>query len=81
MIGPKDKCKTTFIANRGVFIWVIMPFGLKNAPLTYQQVVSMAFKDYLRIFMKLFMDDFNVFNNLNTHLTKLQLCLINADNY
>jgi hypothetical protein len=66
--------KTAFITNWGTFIWVIMPFRLKNAPPTYQWVMSMAFKDYLRIFMKLFLDDFSVFNDLNTHLTKLQLC-------
>jgi hypothetical protein len=51
-----------------------MPLGLKNAPPTYQQVVSTTFKDYIGMFMKLFMYDFNVFNNLNTHLTKLWLC-------
>jgi hypothetical protein len=51
-----------------------MPFGLKNAPPTYQQVVNTTFKDYLGMFMKLFMYDFSVFNDLNTHLTKLRLC-------
>jgi hypothetical protein len=48
-----------------------MPFGLKNAPPTYQQVVSIAFKDYLWVFMKLFLNDFNMFNYLDTHLPKL----------
>jgi hypothetical protein len=50
-----------------------MPFGLKNAPPTYQRIVSMAFKEYLGIFMKLFMDNFNVFNDRNIHLQKLHL--------
>ncbi len=34
----------------------------------------MAFCEYLSVFMKLFLDDFNVFNDFKTHLTKLQLC-------
>jgi hypothetical protein len=51
-----------------------MPFGFKNVPPTYQRMVNMAFKDYLGMFMKVFLDDFNVFNNLDTHLTKLWLC-------
>ncbi len=34
----------------------------------------MAFKKYLGVFMKLFLDDFNVFSDLKTHLVKLQLC-------
>jgi hypothetical protein len=35
--------------------------------------VNIAFKDYLGVFMKLFLDDFSVFNNLDTHLPKLWL--------
>jgi hypothetical protein len=42
-----------------------MPFGLKNVPPTYQQVVSIAFKDYFGVFMKLFLDGFNVFSDLS----------------
>jgi hypothetical protein len=34
----------------------------------------MAFKEYLGVFMKLFLDDFSVFNDWNTHLQKLRLC-------
>jgi hypothetical protein len=74
MITPKDKYKTAFIINWGTFIWVVMPFGLKNVPTTYQRVVNSTFKDYFGMFMKLFLDDFNVFSDLDTHLTKLQLC-------
>jgi hypothetical protein len=36
--------------------------------------MSTTFKDYLGVFMKLFLDDFNMFNDLDTHLSKLQLC-------
>ncbi len=45
-----------------------MPFGLKNVPPTYWQVVNMAFRKYLKVFMKLFLNDINVFNDLETHL-------------
>jgi hypothetical protein len=48
-----------------------MPFGLKNVPPTYQWTMNTSFKDYLGMFMKLFLDDFS---DLNTHLTKLRLC-------
>jgi hypothetical protein len=51
-----------------------MPFGLKNAPTTYQRVVNTTIKDYFGMFMKLFLDDSNVFIDLDTHLTKLRLC-------
>ncbi len=58
----------------GAFVWVVMPFELKNAPLTYQQAMNTTFKDYFGMFMKLFLDDFNMFNDMNTQLIKLQLC-------
>jgi len=55
-------------------MWVVMPFGLKNAPPIYQCVVNMTFHEYLGIFMKFFLHDFSVFNDMNTHLVKLHLC-------
>jgi hypothetical protein len=56
-ITPKDCYKTTFITDWGRFVWVVMPFGFKNAPPTHQRTMSKAFKDYLDDFMKLFLDD------------------------
>ncbi len=36
--------------------------------------MNMAFHEYLKVFMKSFLDDFSVFSGLKTHLAKLQLC-------
>ncbi len=74
MITHENKYNTPFLIDWGGFVWLVMPFGFKNVPPTYQWVVNTTFKDYLGVFMKLFLDDFSVFNDLNTHLTKLQLC-------
>ncbi len=51
-----------------------MPFVLKNVPLTYKHAVNMAFKEYFGVFMKVFLDHFNIFNDLKTRLVKLRLC-------
>jgi hypothetical protein len=40
----------------------------------YQRVVSKAFRDYQDKFMKIFLDNFIVYNNMDTHLQKLKLC-------
>jgi hypothetical protein len=42
------------------FVWVLMPFGLKNALATNQKAMNKAFKDYVADFMKLFLDDFMI---------------------
>jgi hypothetical protein len=36
MIALEDKYKTTFIIDWGSFSWIVLPFGLKNVPPTYQ---------------------------------------------
>jgi hypothetical protein len=58
-----------------------MPFGLKNAPPTYQRAMNGTFKDYLDDFMKLFLDDFTIFNYLDIHLSKLRKCFEKCQKY
>ena len=52
-----------------------MPFGLTNAPTTFQRLMSHAFKDYLRIFLEVYMDDLCVHSILREdhidHLRKV----------
>jgi hypothetical protein len=52
----------------GAFIWTLMPFGVKSGPLTYQKIVTKTFKDYLDNFMKIFLDDFIVYSDMESHL-------------
>jgi hypothetical protein len=53
-----------------------MLFGVKNGSPTYQQVIIKVFYKYIDVFMKIFLDDFMVFNNMDTHLEKLKKCFI-----
>jgi hypothetical protein len=73
-IAPEDRYKTAFITDWGAFVWVVMPFGSKNAQPTYQRAVNQAFKEYLGDFMKLFLDDLSVYSTTKTHLDKLRKC-------
>ena len=81
MIAPEDRHKTTFITEWGAFVWLVMPFGLTNAPPIYQRAVNKAFKEYLGIFMKLFLEDFTVYSDIPDHLHKLRLCFEKCREY
>jgi hypothetical protein len=80
-IAPKDKYKTTFITKWGAFVWMVMPFGVKNGPRTFQIVVSKAFREYLDQFMKIFLDDIIVYSDMESHLMKLKLCFQKCREY
>jgi hypothetical protein len=58
-----------------------MPFGVKNGPPTFQRVVSMDFRKYLNHFMKIFLDDFIIYSDLESHLLKLKLCFQKCRKY
>nr|GEX30495.1 reverse transcriptase domain-containing protein [Tanacetum cinerariifolium] len=62
-IDPKDQEKTTFTCPYGTFAYRRMPFGLCNAPGTFQRCMMAIFHDMIEKTMKVFMDDFFVFEN------------------
>jgi hypothetical protein len=49
-------------------------FGIKNGHLTYQIIIIKTFKEYLDNFMKIFLDDCIVYNDMDNHIQKLKLC-------
>jgi hypothetical protein len=67
-IALKDIYIIEFVTNWGAFIWRVMPFGVKDGPLTFQKVVTKTFKEYRNIFMKIFLDDFIVYSDMKIHL-------------
>nr|GFA43386.1 DNA-directed DNA polymerase [Tanacetum cinerariifolium] len=62
-IDPRDQEKTTFICPYGTFAYRRMPFGLCNAPGTFQSCMLAIFHDMVEKTMEVFMDDFSVFGN------------------
>nr|GEV34408.1 reverse transcriptase domain-containing protein [Tanacetum cinerariifolium] len=60
-IDPKDQEKTT--CPYGTFAYRRMPFGLCNAPGTFQRCMMAIFHDMIEKTMEVFMDDFSVFGN------------------
>ncbi|RDY00566.1 Retrovirus-related Pol polyprotein from transposon 17.6, partial [Mucuna pruriens] len=60
-IAPEDQHKTTFTCPFGTFAYTCMPFGLCNAPSTFQRCMMSIFSDLLQDCMEVFMDDFTVY--------------------
>ena len=54
---PRDEEHTAFIADRGLYCYRVIPFGLKNARATYQRLVNKIFAELLGISMKVYIDD------------------------
>ncbi|GJT35582.1 reverse transcriptase domain-containing protein [Tanacetum coccineum] len=62
-IDPHDQEKPTFTCPYGTFAYRRMPFGLYNAPGTFQRCMMAIFHDMIKKMMKVFMDEFLVFGN------------------
>ncbi|RDY05364.1 Retrovirus-related Pol polyprotein, partial [Mucuna pruriens] len=59
-IALEDQHKTTFTCPFSTFAYTKMPFGLYNAPSTFQRCMLNIFSDLLEDCMEVFMDDFTV---------------------
>nr|GEZ16933.1 reverse transcriptase domain-containing protein [Tanacetum cinerariifolium] len=62
-IDPKDQEKTTFTCPYGTFAYRRMPFGLCNAPGTFQRCMMAIFHEMIEKTIEVFMDDFSIFEN------------------
>jgi hypothetical protein len=63
LVDPEDQEKTTFTYPFGMFAYRRMPFGLCNAPATFQRCMISIFFDMVERFLEIFMDDFLVFDS------------------
>jgi hypothetical protein len=61
-VDPEDQEKTTFTCPFGTFAYRRMPFGLCNAPATFQRCRISIFSDMVERFLEVFMD-FSVFRS------------------
>ena len=78
-IAPDNQEKTTFRCPFCNFAFRIMPFGLCNAPGTFQRCMMSIFSDLAKEVMEIFMDDFTVYGSsfeqcLHNLGTVLQRC-------
>src|ERR1051325_7711382 len=59
-VNTVDQEKTTFTCPYGTYAYRRMPFGLCNAPATFQRCMMAIFADFIDNIMEVFMDDISV---------------------
>jgi hypothetical protein len=60
-VKKQDQEKTTFTCPYGTYAYRSMPFGLCNAPTTFQRYMSAIFHGFCEEIVEVFMDDFSVY--------------------
>ncbi|GBG64054.1 hypothetical protein CBR_g40302 [Chara braunii] len=75
-IHPRDRYKTAFKTRYGHLEWIVMSFGLMNAPATFQAAMTTEFRDMLHRFVLIYLDDILVYSRtLDEHIVHLRAVL------
>lgn len=75
-ISPKDRHKTAFSTASGHYEFTRMPFGLKNAPASFQRIINEVLSDYINKICVVYLDDILIFStSLQEHIDSLKKIL------
>ena len=76
MIASREEWKTAFRCRYGLFEYTVMPFGLCNAPGTFQHYMNDMFQDFLDEFLVVYLNDMLIYpDNLKEHQEQVRKVL------
>ena len=78
---PDSAAKTAIYTEFGLYEFVRMPFGLKNAPAVFQRFIDMVFHD-LKPFTHVYIDDVIIFSDsITSHVKHLEIVIHRLADY
>ncbi|BHF62230.1 hypothetical protein SprV_0200521100 [Sparganum proliferum] len=81
-VHPADRAKTAFVVPSGLYEFNMMPFGLANAPATFQRLMTTVLRDITPTACLIYLDDIIVHGKTveehNAHLREVLLRMRDA---
>lgn len=77
LVKSEDRSKTAFSTPYGHYEFVRMPFGLKNAPATFQRLINYVLRDFINKICVVYLDDILIFStSFQEHVDSINKILI-----